>query len=121
METANAARAAPKVSSGSVEVLTLNAETAKKLTDIPAMAQAGVGAAGMAAVTRESSAAAKHTRNRAAAAGRPPRMMRNESHPPAKPPPMATNGGIQAYHAACRTVSEWASTKYCVVQLVQSE
>src|ERR1039458_9715866 len=73
------------------------------------MAQAGVGAAGIAAVTSETNAAATQTRNRAAAAGVPPRMMRNESHPPAKPPPMATNGGIQAYDAACRTGSERAS------------
>src|SRR5450759_2747682 len=53
MEMANAAGAAPKVSSGKVYMLTLKAATAKMLSEIPAEAHAGVGAHGRAAVARK--------------------------------------------------------------------
>ena len=58
----NAACRRPKVSSGSEYTFTLIAETAKKLSEMAAAAQAGVCAAGIAAVTSESAAPAMHTR-----------------------------------------------------------
>src|ERR1035441_2750712 len=52
MEMAKPAGAAPKVSSGRVYMLTLNAATAKMPSEIPADAQAGVGAHGRASVAK---------------------------------------------------------------------
>jgi hypothetical protein len=104
-----------------VYIFTLKAATAKMLSEIPAAAQAAVGAAGMAAVTSESRLASRHTRKRPRGGGAPRRMKRSESQPPANPPSMATSGGIQAYQAACATVRWCTSTRYCVVQLVHSE
>src|ERR1035438_6273919 len=121
MDTANAARAPPKTSSGSVYMFTLNAATAKKLSEIPAVAQAAEGAAGMAAVASESVEAARHARKRAAGAGTPRATQRHESEPPANPPRVAATGGIHAYHAACTNVRWRALTRYLAGQLVQSE
>src|SRR5664279_6501673 len=97
---ANAAGAAPKVSSGKVYMLTLKAATAKMLSEIPAAAHAGVAAHGRAAVARETTPAARQTRKRAAGAGRPRSTNRRESHPPRNPPQQANTGGIQTYQAA---------------------
>src|ERR1035438_4754616 len=112
MEMAKPAGAAPKVSSGRVYMLTLNAATAKMPSEIPADAQAGVGAHGRAAVATETTAAARHTRKRAAGAAAPRSTNRRESQPPRKPPAHANTGGIQTYHAACRRVSRYTSTMY---------
>src|ERR1035437_5615819 len=112
MATANAAGAAPKVSRGRVYMLTLKAATAKMLSEIPAAAQAGVGAHGRAAVARETTPAATHTRRRAAGAATPRSTNRRESQPPRKPPQHANTGGIQTYHAACWSVRRYTSTMY---------
>src|ERR1039457_3688468 len=116
MEMAKAAGAAPKVSSGKVYMLTLNAATAKMPSEIPADAQAGVGAHGRAAVARETTAAARPTPERAAGAAVPRGTNRRESQPPRKPPQHANTGGIQTYHAACRRVRRYTSTMYFEVQ-----
>src|SRR5690349_2026152 len=100
METANAARLPPKASSGMLYIFTLNAETAKMLSEIPAEAQAGEGASGMSAVASENTAAAKQTRNRAPSAAMPRSTRRSDSPPPTAPPTAANTGGIQAYQAA---------------------
>src|SRR5204863_30035 len=115
METANAAGAPPKVSSGRVYILTLNPATAKMLREIPAQAHAAVGAAGIAAVASAIRDAARQTRKRADAAGSPRSTNRSDSHPPAKPPAPANTGGTHAYHAACTWVRPWTSTRYSVV------
>ncbi len=67
-------------------MLTLNAATAKMLSEIPAEAQPGEGAHGMAAVARASTPAARQTRKRAAGGGTPRCTNRSESQPPRKPP-----------------------------------
>src|SRR5215472_8470856 len=121
IETANAARAPPNASSGIVYMLTLNADTAKMLSEIIPDAQAAEGASGTAAVASEITAAATQTRNRAGSAARPRSMNRSESHPPAAPPAAANTGGIQAYHAACTSVTPCTWTRNSVVQLVHSE
>src|ERR1039457_4888253 len=121
MEMANPAGAAPKISSGRVYMLTLNAATAKMPSEIPADAQPGAGAHGRAAVTTEITAAARHTRKRAAGAARPRSTNRRESQPPRKPPQHANTGGIQTYHAACRSVSRYTSTMYFEVQKNQKK
>src|SRR5579885_2297151 len=64
METAKAARAPPKVSSGIVYILTLNAATEKMLSEMPAEAKAGPGSQGMRAV--RSAAAALQAQARVA-------------------------------------------------------
>src|ERR1035437_2807427 len=99
MEMANAAGAAPKVSSGKVYMLTLKAATAKMLSEIPAAAHPGEVAHGRAAVARETTPAARHTRKRAADAARPRSTNRRESQPPRKPPQHANTGGIQTYQS----------------------
>src|ERR1019366_1065987 len=114
MEMANPAGAAPKVSSGRVYMLTLNAATAKMPSEIPADAQAGVGARGRAA-------AARHPRKRAAGAAAPRSTNRRDSQPPRKPPQHANTGGIQTYHAACRRVRRYTSTMYFEVQKNQKK
>src|ERR1035437_9209671 len=121
MEMAKPADAAPKVSSGKVYMLTLNAATAKMPSEIPADAQAGVGAHGRAAVARETTAAARHTRRRAAGSAVPRLTKRRETQPPRKPPQQANTGGIQTYHAACRSVSRYTSTIYFEVQKNQKK
>ena len=66
---AKPAGAAPKTSSGSVYMLTLKAATAKMLSEIPADAQAGEGAQGIASVQQEEQARGRRqTRKRAAGA-----------------------------------------------------
>src|SRR5690349_16870248 len=102
METANAARAPPKTSSGRAYIFTLKARIAKKLSETPAEAQRAEGAAGMAAPASARAAAATHTRRRASGGARPRSTSRFESHPPANPPIAANTGGIQAYQAASR-------------------
>src|ERR1035438_3728033 len=121
MEMANPAGAAPKISSGRVYMLTLNAATAKMPSEIPADAQAGVGAHGRAAGARETTAAARHTRKRAAGAAAPRFPRRRESQPPRKPPQHANTGGIQTYQAACRSVRRYTSTMYFEVQKNQKK
>src|ERR1035441_561144 len=116
MEMANPAAAAPKVSSGKVYMLTLNAAMAKMLSEIPAAAHAGVGAHGKAAVAREITAAARQTRKGAGGAATPRATSRRESQPPRKPPPHANTGGIQTYHAACWSVRRYTSTMYFEVR-----
>src|SRR5947207_15981167 len=100
-------------------MLTLNAATAKMLSEIPADAQPGEPAAGIAAVASASTPAARQTRKRAAGAGMPRLTNRSDSHPPANPPTAANTGGIHAYHAACRNVRRCTSTRNNVVQLNQ--
>src|ERR1700722_15013049 len=121
MEMAKAARAPLKVSSGIVYTLTLTAETARMLSEIPATAQPAVGSLGISTVGRANSAPARQTRVRAVTAGKPARTPRRESQPPPNPPSMATRGGIHAYQAARASVRRRASTRYSVVQLVHSE
>src|SRR6266849_3067656 len=99
-ETAKTARSAAKTSRGSEYILTLNAATEKKLSEIPAAATAASGAHGIAAVTRHPIAASVHTRLRAAIASMPPFIQRKESAPPATPPSAPNSGGSQANHAA---------------------
>src|ERR1019366_3889763 len=96
MEMANPAAAAPKVSSGKVYMLTLNAATAKMLSEIPADAHPGVGAHGRAAVASATTPAARDTRKRAAGAATPRSPNRRESQTPRKPPPCAKTGGGKA-------------------------
>jgi hypothetical protein len=121
METAKAARAPPKASRGKVYILTLNAETAKILSEMAAEAHAAVDVRGTAAVASESTEAARHTRKRAAMGAIPRFTKRSESHPPPSPPAMANTGGIHASRAAAASVKWWTSTRYRVVQLVHSE
>src|ERR1017187_9648845 len=121
MEMAKPADAAPKVSSGKVYMLTLNAATAKMPSEIPADAQAGVGAHGRAAVARETTAAARHTRKRAAGAAAPRSTNRSERQPPRKPPQHANTGGSQTYDAAQRRVRRYTSTMYFEVQKNQKK
>src|ERR1051325_2524134 len=97
METAKAARAPPKHSTGMEYILTLNAATVKKLAEIPTQPHAALGAAGMAAVANENNEAAKQTRYRDAIADRPSPIQRSESQPPAIPPDAANTGGIHEY------------------------
>src|SRR5205085_4240706 len=82
-EIANAARAPPYTSSGIVYKLTLNAETARMLSEIPADAHAALGASGIANVTSPASAQIRQTRVRAATVSMPRFAQRNESQPPA--------------------------------------
>src|ERR1017187_10157554 len=121
MEMAKPADAAPKVSSGKVYMLTLNAATAKIPSEVQAGAPAGAGAHGRAAVARETPAAARHTRKRAAGAAVPRCTNRRETQPPRKPPQHANTGGIQTYHAACRRVRRYTSTMYFEVQKNQKK
>src|ERR1035437_6835364 len=121
MEMANAAGAAPKVSSGKVYMLTLKAATAKMLSEIPAAAHPGEVAHGRAAVARETTPAARHTRKRAGR-GAPPRSANSRgSQPPRKPPQHANTGGIQTYQAACWSVRRYTSTMYFEVQKNQKK
>jgi hypothetical protein len=60
-ETANAARAPPNTSRGNEYMLTLKAETAKILSEMPAEAHAAVGASDTSAVVSASTEAARHT------------------------------------------------------------
>src|SRR6266567_4080599 len=85
-DTAKAARAPPKTSSGMVYMLTLNAATAPKLMETPAQAQAGWGAKGSMAVRSEIAAVNRHTRNRAEIGATPRSTSRRDSHPPERPP-----------------------------------
>src|SRR5438128_1376665 len=78
-EIAKAARSAAKTSRGNEYMLTLNAATEKKLSEMPAAAKAASGAQGIAAVTRHAVAASVHTRVRADTAPRPAFIQRNES------------------------------------------
>src|SRR6266850_3869734 len=120
-ETAKAARSAAKTSRGSEYMLTLNAATEKKLSEIPAAAAAAPGAHGIAAVTRHPIAARKHTRFLAATASMPAFIQRKESAPPATPPSAPNSGGSQANQAA-RTKLKWLTSTRCrVVQLVHNE
>src|SRR5581483_3878838 len=96
IETANAARAPPKVSSGSVYMLTLKAATVPIASEIPAADKSGVGSHGIAAVARESTAATPQARVRAATAVNPRAIQESDSHPPAKPPIAAKANGIHA-------------------------
>src|SRR6516225_6892898 len=111
IETANAARGPPKVSSGSEYMLTLKAATAKKLREIPQAARPTVGVKGMAKVMSERMEAARQTERRASAGSTPDWIQRRESQPPSKPPRAARAGGIQAYRAAWTRVRRRASTK----------
>jgi len=111
MEIAKAARAPPKVSRGIVYTLTLTAETARMLSEIPVTAQPAVGSSGITMVGRASSAPARHTRVRAVTAGQPARTQRMDSQPPPNPPSMAIRGGIHAYQAARASVRRRASTR----------
>src|SRR5258708_4759492 len=120
-ETANAARSAAKTSRGMEYILTLNAATEKKLSEIPAAASAGVGAKGTAAVIRHPIAASWHTRVRAAIASRPALIERKESEPPASPPSAPRAGGSHANQAARTKLRRLTSTRCSVVQLVHSE
>src|SRR5512142_2487906 len=86
IDTANAAFGPPKMSSGRLYILTLNAATANQLSEIPAAPHDAAGANGIAAVARPSADAATHTRSRAAAGATPRSIHRRESAPPAKPP-----------------------------------
>src|SRR5450432_163841 len=63
METVKAARAPSNASSGRVYMFTLNAATARKLSEIPAAAHAGEGAAGTAAVASATTEAGRHRPN----------------------------------------------------------
>ena len=65
MEMANAARAPPKMSNGIVYTLTLTAETASMLNEIPVAVQPGVGSSGINAVGMASTAPTRQTRVRA--------------------------------------------------------
>src|SRR5215467_10502631 len=102
-------------------MLTLKADTAKMLREIPAEAQAAVGASETRAVVSASTEAAMHTRIRALAGAKPRATNRNESPPPARPPTTANTGGIHAYQAASARLRRCTSTRYSVVQLVHSE
>src|SRR5260370_24329687 len=104
MDTLKAARVPSNASRGSVYMLTLNAATARKLSEIPAAAQPGEGAAGTTAAANATTEAPRHTPKRACIAGTPRAISRHESQPPATPPTLAPTGGIQAYHAVCITV-----------------
>src|SRR5437764_9621072 len=122
METAKAAGAPPNVSSGKVYMLTLNAATAKMPSEMPANAQAALGARGRASVNSASTEAARQTRKRAATveiAPAPRSAIRSDNHPPETPPKPAKSGGTQAYHADCCCVRWCTSTRYSVVQLNQ--
>src|SRR5579863_10387379 len=121
METAKAARSPPNASRGKVYMFTLKAETAKMLHEMPAAAQAAVGARGMTAVMRESSAASTQARKRACMGATPRLTRRSDSPPPAKPPISAKRGGFQEIQADWTSVSLRTSTRYAVVQLVHSE
>src|SRR5690242_10752007 len=100
---------------------TLNAETARTLSEIPAQAHAALGARGMASATRPATAHSRHTRTRAATGSSPRLAHRNDNQPPANPPIMAASGGSQAKYAASTNVRCVTSTRYRVVQLLQSE
>src|ERR1700691_2609581 len=121
METANAARAPPKRSSGIVYTLTLTAETARMLSEIPAAVQPGVGGSGIGAGGTPTSPPTRQPRVRAATARPPARIHSSESQPPPKPPKAATRGGITAYQLASASARRCLSTKYNVVQFVQRE
>src|SRR3954471_21692489 len=99
IETAKAAREPPKMSSGRLYMLTLNAATDRKLSEIPAAAQPAPGAPGIAAAASASTDAATHTRKRDDAAAAPRCIRCRDSQPPANPPTPANTGGIQAYQA----------------------
>src|SRR5712692_6722882 len=101
--------------------LTLKAETARMLIEMPAEAQSAPVVSGTNAVSSATIAQIRQTRVRAATGSMPRFAQRNESHPPAKPPSIAANGGSQANHAASTSVSLFTSTRYSVVQLLQSE
>src|SRR5208283_45437 len=111
MDTAKAACDRPNASSGRVYMLTLKAATAKVATEMAAADQPGEPAAGIAALTNDTTAAATHTRKRAAIAGTPPFTRRNDSHPPASPPSSAEPAGISAHRAAAGRVSRYTSTR----------
>src|SRR5580658_240210 len=121
METAKAARAPPKMSSGIVYTLTLTAETARMLSEIPAAVQPGVGSSGISAVGKASSAPARQTRVRVTTAGTPVRIQSSDSQPPPKPPSAATSGGTTAYQLASTSARRCVSTGYSVVQFVHIE
>src|ERR1035441_279655 len=121
MEIANAARAPPKMSSGIVYMLTLTPETARMLNEIPAAVQPAVGSSGISAVGMASSAPTRQTRVRAATAGKPVRIHTSDSQPPPNPPSAATKGGTTAYQFASASARRCFSTRYSVVQFVQSE
>src|SRR5437879_3414596 len=101
--------------------LTLKAETARMLIEMPAEAHRAPVVNGTNAVSSATIAQIRQTRARAAIGTMPCFAQRNESHPPAKPPNIAANGGSQANHAAWISVSRFTSTRYSVVQLLQSE
>src|SRR5262245_34052235 len=102
-------------------MLTLNAATEKKLSEIPAAASAAFGAHGIAAVMRHRIAASRATPLRAGTAATPAFIQRKESAPPAAPPSAPNSGGSQAYQAARTKLRRSTSTRCSVVQLVQSE
>src|SRR5882672_10977899 len=99
-ETAKAARSAENTSRGIEYILTLNAATDEKLSEMPIAATAGFGAQGMAAVMRHATAASRHTRVRALIASTPLFIQRKESDPPTTPPTAPNSGGSQANQAA---------------------
>src|SRR5689334_6574428 len=118
---AKAARAPSYTSSGIVYRFTLNAETARILSEMPAADHAAPGASGIRSVMKPVTAHTKQTRMRAARGSMPDRAQWNDSHPPANPPSMAASGGSQAKYAASTNVSRLTSTRYSVVQLLHSE
>src|SRR5437016_3158663 len=91
-ETAKAVRSPSNTSRGIEYMLTLNAATEKKLSEIPAAARVAPCAHGIAAVTRHAIAASTHTRVRAETASSPAFIQRNESEPPASPPSAPNSG-----------------------------
>src|ERR1039457_3695626 len=130
MEMANPADAAPNVSSGKVYMLTLNAATAKMLSEMPADAHPGEAAHGSATVASETTPAARQTRKHAGGAATPRFTSRRGGQPPREPPHAAhtgglpqhaNTGGIQTYHAACWSVRRYTSTMYFEVQKNQKK
>src|SRR6476660_2911075 len=97
---ANAARAPSYTSRGMVYRFTLNAETARILSEIPAADHAALGASGIRIAATPATAHQKPTRTRAPRGSTPARSPQNESHPAANPPIMAARGGSQAKYAA---------------------
>src|SRR5580693_2114670 len=121
METAKAARAPPKMSSGMVYTLTLTAETARMLSEIPATVQPAEGSSGIVAVGKANRPPTRQIRVRAATAGSPARIQTSDSQPPPNPPNAAIRGGKTAYQLASASGRRCFSTRYSVVQFVHSE
>ena len=73
----------------------LQAQTQKKLNDIPAVASAGLGSRGTAMVASTKTAEIRQARLRAATGVWPERTNRQEIAPPSKRAEIAANGTIQ--------------------------